>query len=146
MKCLSTKISMSEGSCDTEDWSNGCWKFSFAITGLNYILKYIKIENSYFKCNKYYCFTCIFDECSFGKQTSFKNNTKSFCSPKLLNNSVYRPFLLLLLLFICWKYICHFWALWFFDHFWHDTYIIREHLHCCVVKPVTICLNIARPK
>ncbi len=20
---------ISEGSCDTEDWSNGCWKFSF---------------------------------------------------------------------------------------------------------------------
>ncbi len=35
---------ISEGSCDTEDWSNGCWKFSFAITEINYILKYIKIE------------------------------------------------------------------------------------------------------
>jgi len=20
---------ISEGSCDTEDWTNGCWKFSF---------------------------------------------------------------------------------------------------------------------
>ncbi len=37
-------IMISEGSCDTEDWSSGCWKFSFAITGINYILKYIKIE------------------------------------------------------------------------------------------------------
>ncbi len=27
------------GSCDTDDWSNGCLKFIFAITGLNYILK-----------------------------------------------------------------------------------------------------------
>ncbi len=35
---------ISEGSCDTEDWSNGCWKFSFTITGINYILKYITIE------------------------------------------------------------------------------------------------------
>ncbi len=26
----------SEGSCDTEDWSNDCWKFSFAITGKHY--------------------------------------------------------------------------------------------------------------
>ncbi len=25
------------------------WKFSFAITEINYILKYIQIENSYFK-------------------------------------------------------------------------------------------------
>ncbi len=28
------------------------WKFSFAITGINNILKYIKIENSYFNCNQ----------------------------------------------------------------------------------------------
>ncbi len=32
---------ISEGSCDPEDWSN---KFSFAIPGINYILKYIKID------------------------------------------------------------------------------------------------------
>ncbi len=32
---------ISEGSYDTEDWSNACWKFSFAIIGINYILKYI---------------------------------------------------------------------------------------------------------
>ncbi len=38
-----------EGSCDTEDWSNGCWKFSFVMTEINYILKYIKIEKSYLK-------------------------------------------------------------------------------------------------
>ncbi len=35
----------SEGLCDTEDWSNGCWKFSFAITGINNIN--IKIEIKY---------------------------------------------------------------------------------------------------
>jgi len=29
-----------EGSCDTKDWNNGCWKFSYAIRGINYILKY----------------------------------------------------------------------------------------------------------
>ncbi len=29
---------ISEGPCDTEDWSNGCWKISFAITKF---LKYI---------------------------------------------------------------------------------------------------------
>ncbi len=38
---------ISEGLCDTEDYNNGCWKFSFAITGINCILKYIKIEHSY---------------------------------------------------------------------------------------------------
>jgi len=26
----------SEGSSDTEDWRNGCWKFSFAIKSINY--------------------------------------------------------------------------------------------------------------
>ncbi len=31
---------ISEGSCDTEDWSND---FSFAITGINYFLTYIEI-------------------------------------------------------------------------------------------------------
>ncbi len=25
----------SEGPCDTEDWSKGCWKYSFAITEIN---------------------------------------------------------------------------------------------------------------
>ncbi len=31
---------ISEGSCVSEDWSNCCWKFSFAISRINYILKY----------------------------------------------------------------------------------------------------------
>ncbi len=37
-----------EGSCDTEDWRNYA-ENSALITGINYILKYIQIENSYFK-------------------------------------------------------------------------------------------------
>ncbi len=40
---------ISEGSCDTQDWNRGSWKFSFYITEINYILKYIKIEYYYFK-------------------------------------------------------------------------------------------------
>jgi len=32
---------ISERSWDTEDWRNGCWKFSYAITGINYTLKWI---------------------------------------------------------------------------------------------------------
>ncbi len=40
---------ISEGSRDTENWSNDCWKLGFCITGMNYILKYIQIENSYLK-------------------------------------------------------------------------------------------------
>jgi len=35
---------ISEGSYNTEDWWS--WKLSFAITGINYILKYINIENN----------------------------------------------------------------------------------------------------
>ncbi len=34
---------ISEGSCDTEDWSND------AENSINYILKYIQMENRYFK-------------------------------------------------------------------------------------------------
>ncbi len=39
---------ISEGSCDTEDWSNDA-ENSDLNTGINYMLKYIKIENSCFK-------------------------------------------------------------------------------------------------
>ncbi len=37
---------ISEGSCDTEDWSNDA-ENSALITEINYILKYIKIGNQY---------------------------------------------------------------------------------------------------
>ncbi len=39
---------ISKGSCDTEDWSNDAAN-SALITERKYILKHIKIENSYFK-------------------------------------------------------------------------------------------------
>ncbi len=39
---------ISEGSCDTEVWSNDA-ENSALITEINYILKYIKIEKFYFK-------------------------------------------------------------------------------------------------
>jgi len=39
---------ISEGSCDTEDRSNDV-ENSACIAGINYILKYIKIENRCFK-------------------------------------------------------------------------------------------------
>ncbi len=40
---------ISEGSCDTENWINGASKCCFAITRIKHILKYIQIENIYFK-------------------------------------------------------------------------------------------------
>ncbi len=44
---------ISEGSCDTEDWSNdACLEYHSIITEINYILKYFHIENSYFKLQK----------------------------------------------------------------------------------------------
>ncbi len=43
---------ISEGSCDTEDWSNDAENTTL-ITEINYILKYIHIENSYFELS--YC-------------------------------------------------------------------------------------------
>jgi len=39
---------ISEGSCDPEDWSNDA-ENSALITGINYILQYIHIENRSFK-------------------------------------------------------------------------------------------------
>ncbi len=39
---------ISEGSCDTEDWSNDA-ENSDLITEINYILQYIHKENSYLK-------------------------------------------------------------------------------------------------
>jgi len=37
-----------QGSCDTEDWSNDA-ENSALIAGINYIIKYIHMENSSFK-------------------------------------------------------------------------------------------------
>ncbi len=39
---------ISEGSCDTEDWSNDA-ENSALITEINYILRFIHIENCYFE-------------------------------------------------------------------------------------------------
>jgi len=39
----------SEGSCDTEDWSNNDAENTALITGINYTLLYIHTESSYFK-------------------------------------------------------------------------------------------------
>ncbi len=39
---------ISEGACDTEEWSNDAEKIAL-IAGINYTLKYIQIESSYFK-------------------------------------------------------------------------------------------------
>ncbi len=41
-------IMISGGSCDTEDWSNDAENTAL-ITGINNILQYIQIENTYFK-------------------------------------------------------------------------------------------------
>ncbi len=54
---------ISEGSCDTGDWSNDAEHLAL-ITGINYISKRIQIESSYFKklnISQYYCFCCILD-------------------------------------------------------------------------------------
>ncbi len=45
---------ISEGSRDSDDWSNSRWKFSFANTEINDILKYIQIGNSYSKLLEYF--------------------------------------------------------------------------------------------
>ncbi len=74
---LEQKISILKGSCDTEDWINGCWKIRFAITGINYILKYIKME--IFQ-NIYY----IFDQID-ASLVSIRDFFQTLTFPKLLN-------------------------------------------------------------
>ncbi len=46
---------ISEESCDTEDWSNDAENSALHHTCIpNYILKYIHIENSYFKLQQHF--------------------------------------------------------------------------------------------
>ncbi len=56
---------ISEGSCDTEDWSNDA-ENSALITEINYIFQYIQIHNSYIKLviifSNFTVFYCIFDQ------------------------------------------------------------------------------------
>ncbi len=53
--------------CDSEDWSNDCWKFSFAIIGINWILKYIQTN-----ILQYYCACCVYiqDVCLYKGEIS----------------------------------------------------------------------------
>ncbi len=44
---------ISEGSCDTEDWSNDAENTAL-ITAINNILLYIQMENNYFKILNYF--------------------------------------------------------------------------------------------
>ncbi len=72
---------ISEGSQDTENWSDDCWKFSFAITEINNILRNIKIEKAILNCNntsQYYYFYCNVDQIKtlVSIEMSFKNITK----------------------------------------------------------------------
>ncbi len=67
LKCfLSSKISIydSDRSYDTEDRSNGCWKFNLTITWINYSLKYIKTVTHYsfllYICPEYFFFIDIY--------------------------------------------------------------------------------------
>ncbi len=46
LNCANQYIRMISGSCDTEDWSNDA-EHSALITRINYILKYIQIENKF---------------------------------------------------------------------------------------------------
>ncbi len=46
--CPNQHITISEGSCDTEDWSNDA-ENSALITAINLIKKYIQRKKSYFK-------------------------------------------------------------------------------------------------
>ncbi len=73
-------------------WSNGCWNFSCINPGINYIFKYIKIENSYFKL---YSYVKIFhnmwlfwpNKCRIGKHKRLLS--KILTDPRLFNSCVH---------------------------------------------------------
>ncbi len=73
---------ISEGSCDTEYQSNDAGNYALL---LNYILKYIKIENCYLNCNSIlhnYIFL-YFDQIN-----AALNCWKNLTDPTILNESV----------------------------------------------------------
>ncbi len=80
---------ISEGSCDSEDWSNDT-----LITAINYILTYIHIENTYLNCNnisQYYCFYCDFDQISaaFVGRREFQKHLENTTDQRCLHGSVW---------------------------------------------------------
>ncbi len=102
---------ISDRSCDTEDWSNACWKFRN--TEINDILTYIHTENSSNICNnsQYYCF-CIFDHINtalVSKRNLFQKLLNLFQTFDFINIYVYsnlyklifRGFSLSLVLYFC---------------------------------------------
>ncbi len=69
---------ISEGSCDTEDRSNDA-ENSALITGINYILEYIKMENSYLKMLYYFAILLFLwyfwsTECSLDEHENNNSN------------------------------------------------------------------------
>ncbi len=76
-------------SWDTEDWSNGWWKFSFAITGINYILKYNKIQNSYFTFELYHYIATVFTVFLDQIQASVVSIRDFFQEHKNLTHSIF---------------------------------------------------------
>ncbi len=88
----------------TEDWSNGCWKFSFAITEINYIFKYTQKEIlNYNNILQYYCF-CIcnqINEALLSKLDLFQKHWNNRTNPKLLNGSCMCTELSFFFTFLC---------------------------------------------
>ncbi len=59
----------------------------YSITGINYILKYIQIQNRSLKCNisQFYCFYCIFNQinAALKSRRDFFQKHKNLIYPKL---------------------------------------------------------------
>ncbi len=60
---------------ETKDWSNGSWKSSFAITEINYILKYIQLDN-YFTLYEYITILQFYDQKILAMDWDFFQNIK----------------------------------------------------------------------
>ncbi len=73
---------ISEGSCDTEDWSNDAENTAL-ITGINYILQYIQIENQLYIL----VFVLSFIKCSPGEHKTLNKYIFSY----FINSQIFDP-------------------------------------------------------
>jgi len=66
-----------EGSCDTEDWSNGSAVTVINDTYLN-VFKYKTVILNCYKISKYYYFFTVSKKCRRGEHKSIKKGFKTF--------------------------------------------------------------------
>ncbi len=120
-----------ETSCVTEDWSNGCWKFSSAISEIHYLNT--EIENNYLKLQSYfriYCFTIFFyfKNAALVSVRDLKTSLKILPTSNFWNTASYIPSILWVS-FSLWKHSfnCQGWKDCVIWQQSNETYWIQSH-------------------